>query len=399
MIDQIFMSCHLGNSNKLAFIEDAIAEKAKMGHLRTLNKVTPKDAVYVVKNGKTLINFSSNDYLGLSKHPAIIQTAQQYLSKYGTGATASRLVVGNYDIHEQLEQKLAKLCGKEATLLFNTGFQANSTIIPALVDKKSLVLCDRLSHNSILQGILLSGARWTRYKHNDLEHLEALLKKGIAKGYNRILIATETIFSMEGDQSDINRLSQLSQQYNTLLYLDDAHAFGIMGRQGMGLTSHQSGIDISLGTFGKAFGVFGAFITASQQIRDYLINCCPGFIYTTALPPAIIGSISAALDIIPTLDQERKYLSQQVNYLQNQLKYLGYQVLISNSPIIPVIIGDETKALQLSQWLENNNILAMAIRPPTVPKNTSRIRLVLSSQHTIEQINYLISIFKQWHEY
>ena len=324
--------------------------------------------------------------------------SQYYTKQYGTGSTASRLVTGTYDIHEKLEQKLAKVCGKEAALLFNTGFQANTTIIPSLVDQKSLVLCDRLVHNSILQGIFLSKARWKRYQHNDLSHLERLLKKAVLQGYNRILIVTETVFSMEGDRSDVDGLIQLSQQYNTLLYLDDAHALGIMGEKGMGLTANKSGIDISLGTFGKAIGSFGAFITTSKLIRDYLINCCPGFIYTTALPPAVIGSIDAAIDLVPSLDKERTYLGGRIDYLQNQLINLGYKVCNSISPIIPVIIGDEEKALNLSQYLETNGILATAIRPPTVPKNTARIRFVLSRKHQPEQINYLISLLKQYHE-
>ncbi|MDJ0598199.1 MAG: 8-amino-7-oxononanoate synthase [Crocosphaera sp.] len=389
----------INNDNDLEFIERELQEREKSNNLRQLNSVYPKDAVTVIKNGKSLINFSSNDYLGLSKHPKIIAASQDYLNQYGTGSTASRLVTGTYDIHEKLEQKLAKLCGKESALLFNTGFQANTTIIPTLVNQQSLILCDRLIHSSLLQGILLSKAQWKRYKHNDLNHLDKLLQKAILQGYNRILIVTETVFSMEGDRSDVDALIQLSQQYNTLLYLDDAHALGIMGEKGMGLTANKSGIDISLGTFGKAIGSFGAFITTSKLMRDYLINCCPGFIYTTALPPAVIGSIDAAFDIIPRLDQERKYLLQQVNYVQNKLKNLGYQVLNSNSPIIPVIIGDEMQALNLSQYLEKNGILATAIRPPTVPKNTARIRLVLSSQHQPEHINYLIDLLQQYHEF
>ncbi|MGB5596821.1 MAG: 8-amino-7-oxononanoate synthase [Crocosphaera sp.] len=392
------MNSDINHSNHLDFIEKELQEREKNNNLRQLNSIYPKDAVTIVKNGKTLINFSSNDYLGLSKHPKIITTSQDYLNQYGTGSTASRLVTGTYDIHEKLEQKLAKLCNKESALLFNTGFQANSTIIPALVHKKSLVLCDRLVHNSILQGIFLSQAQWTRYKHNDLGHLDRLLKKAISQGYNRILIVTETVFSMEGDRSDVDALIKLSQQYNTLLYLDDAHSLGIMGEKGMGLTAYKSGIDISLGTFGKAFGSFGAFITASKLMCDYLINCCPGFIYTTALPPAVIGSINAALDIITTLDKDRTYLLQQVDYLQNKLRNLGYQVINSSSPIIPVIIGDEKKALNLSQFLENNGILATAIRPPTVPKNTARIRFVLSSKHQPDQINYLIHLLRKYHE-
>ncbi|EAZ88504.1 aminotransferase class I/II-fold pyridoxal phosphate-dependent enzyme [Crocosphaera chwakensis] len=387
------------NNNKLEFIEKELQEREKNNNLRQLNSIEPQDAVTIVKNGKTLINFSSNDYLGLSKHPQIIAASHDYLNRYGTGSTASRLVAGTYDIHEKLEEKIAKLCGKEAALLCNTGFQANTTIIPTLVDNKSLVLCDRLVHNSILQGILLSKARWKRYKHNDLSHLEILLKKSVSQGYNRILIVTETVFSMEGDRSDVDALIQLSQQYNTLLYLDDAHALGIMGKEGMGLTAYKSGIDISLGTFGKAMGSFGAFITTSKVMRNYLINCCPGFIYTTALPPAVIGSINAGFDIIPNLDKEREYLLQQVDYLQNKLRKLGYQVICSSSPIIPVIIGNKKKALQLSRFLENNGILATTIRPPTVPKNTDRIRLVLSSQHQPEHIDYLINLMKQYYEF
>ena len=388
----------ISKSNKLDFIAKELQEREKNNNIRQLKAICPQDGVTIVKNGKSLINFSSNDYLGLSKHPSLMLASQNYTQEYGTGATASRLVTGNYDIHEKLEQKLAKVCGKEAALLFNTGFQANTTIIPSLVDQKSLVLCDRLVHNSILQGIFLSKARWKRYQHNDLSHLEKLLKKAVLQGYNRILIVTETVFSMEGDRSDVDGLSQLSQQYNTLLYLDDAHALGIMGEKGMGLTANKSGIDISLGTFGKAIGSFGAFITTSKLIRDYLINCCPGFIYTTALPPAVIGSIDAAIDLVPSLDQERTYLGERIDYLQNQLINLGYKVCNSISPIIPVIIGDEEKALNLSQYLETNGILATAIRPPTVPKNTARIRFVLSSKHQPEQINYLISLLKQYHE-
>lgn len=393
------MNYDINQNNKLEFIKKELEEREKNNNLRQLNSIYPKNAVTVIKNGKSLINFSSNDYLGLSKHPQIIAASQDYLNRYGTGSTASRLVTGTYDIHEKLEEKIAKVCGKEAALLFNTGFQANSTIIPALVNQKSLVLCDRLVHNSILQGILLSKAQWKRYKHNDLSHLEVLLKKAILQGYNRILIVTETVFSMEGDKSDVESLIQLSQQYNTLLYLDDAHALGIMGEKGMGLTAYKSGIDISLGTFGKGMGSFGAFITTSKLMHDYLINCCPGFIYTTALPPAIIGSIDAAFEIIPNLNKERNYLFQQINYLQNKLINLGYQVNNSNSPIIPVIIGNEKKTLQLSHFLENNGILATAIRPPTVPKNSARIRFVLSSQHQPQHIDYLISLLQQYHEF
>jgi 8-amino-7-oxononanoate synthase len=339
---------------------------------RSLHSCVPQDAVHILQDGRSLLNFSNNDYLGLSKHPALIKASQDYIQQYGTGATASRLVSGTYDIHEQVERQLAAACGREASLLFNSGFQANSTILPLLVDRQSLVLCDRLVHNSILQGVLSSKAKLIRYRHNDLEHLESLLKSHSA---DRVLIASETIFSMDGDRSDLDRLVQLAQDYNAILYIDDAHALGVMGVNGMGLASQRSA---------------GAYVTCSHLIRDYLINFCPGFIYTTGLPPGTVGAIAAALTLIPTLDSERQHLTQIADHLRSQLHQIGFDTGASCSHIIPLMIGDEAKTLRLAQWLKDCGMLAIAIRPPTVAPGTARIRLTLSSAHTLEQINDLI---------
>jgi 8-amino-7-oxononanoate synthase len=382
--------------HKLAFIAAALNDRAQHQRVRSFSPLTPEDAVYVSKHGQSLLNFSSNDYLGLSKHPALIEAAQTYAHQYGTGATASRLVVGTYDIHHQLESHFAAACGQEAALLFSSGFQANSTILPVLLDRQSLVLCDRLVHSSLIQGILSSRARFSRYRHNDMNHLETLLKKATNQSHQRILIATETLFSMDGDRSDVTALVQLARQYNAILYLDDAHALGVYGKHGMGLAAHHEGIDIVVGTFGKAFGSFGAVITCSQAMRDYLINVCPGLIYTTALPPSIIGAIAAALDLIPTLDAERTNLYQMADGLRQQVQQLGYDTGLSDSHIIPIIVGSDDQALRLSHWLETRGMLATAIRPPTVAAGTARIRVSLSSCHTVAHVKQLVDHIQTW---
>jgi 8-amino-7-oxononanoate synthase len=384
-------------ADKFAFMQQALEQRSP-SQRRSLHPFVPQDAVYVLQEGRSLLNFSNNDYLGLSKHPTLIQMAQQYTGHYGTGATSSRLVTGTYNIHEQVEQQLAAACGREASLLFNSGFQANSTILPLLVDRQSLVLCDRLVHNSILQGVLSSRAKLIRYHHNDLRHLENLLQQARQKSYNRILIASETIFSMDGDISDVDGLVQLAQKYDAILYIDDAHALGVMGTNGMGLVSHRPDIDVVIGTFGKAFGSAGAYVTCSHLIRDYLINFCPGFIYTTGLPPGTVGAIAAALTLIPTLNLERQHLAQTAASLRSQLHQIGFDTGASCSHIIPLMIGDEAKTLRLAQWLKEHGMLAIAIRPPTVAPGTARIRLALSSAHTANQISDLISCLESFKE-
>lgn len=378
---------------KWEFVDRALAERQQQQQFRSLRPVAPIDAVHVRRQKQTLLNFSANDYLGLAKHPALIAAAQTYAQQYGAGATASRLVAGTYEIHAQLEQQLAAAYGQEAALLFNCGFQANSTVLAALLDRQSLVLCDRLVHSSLLQGATRS--RLIRYPHNDLAALEIQLQKAIGH-YSRLVIVTETLFSMDGDRSDVDALIALAQRYDAILYLDDAHAIGVLGTNGMGLAAHRAGVDVAIGTFGKAFGAFGAFVACSQKLRDYLINCCPGFIYTTALPPAVIGAIAAALALIPTLDAERQHLAESAELLRQMARSIGFNPGASSSQIVPLLLSSESQALQLSNWLESQGILAIAIRPPTVPANSSRLRLALSSGHTHEQLKYLIQCLEKF---
>lgn len=383
------------NINKWEFVDRALAERQQQERSRSLRAIEPIDAVHVLRQGQTLLNFCANDYLGLSKHPDLIAAAQRYAQQYGAGATASRLVAGTYGIHEALEQQIAAAYGQEAALLFSSGFQANSTILAALLDRRSLVLCDRLVHSSLLQGVLTSRSRLMRYAHNDLAALEVQLQAAIGH-YSRIVIVTETVFSMDGDRSDVDALIALADRYEAILYLDDAHAIGVLGKDGMGLAAHRAGVDVAIGTFGKAFGAFGAFVACSQKLRSYLINCCPGVIYTTALPPPVIGAIAAALKLIPRLKAERRYLATSAENLRQRMRSIGLNPGASSSHIIPLLLQSESQALRLSTWLEAQGIWASAIRPPTVPAGSSRLRMALSSCHTPEQLEYLIQCLEKF---
>jgi len=342
--------------------------------------------------GKTLLNFSGNDYLGLSQHSAVKQRAKDYLDRYGAGAGASRLVTGTLEIHERLEADFAAFLNREAVLLLNTGFQANSTLLPTLFDRSSLILCDRLVHNSLLQGIRASQAKFIRYRHQDLAHLKHCLDQALAsadKPYQRIGIVTETLFSMDGDRADVAALVALAQRYNAWLYLDDAHGVGVLGSQGQGLAAPYPEVDVTIVTLGKAFGSFGAIVGCSERLKQYWVNTCPGLIYTTALPPATIGAIQGALDLMPHLDQERTYLHQQAANLHHRLQDLGYATSAEPSHILPILLQSPARALAFAETLEAQGILTTAIRSPTVPPGSDRVRLALSSVHPIAHYDAL----------
>ena len=382
--------------NKYRFIEEELNRRRRQSHLRRLRSVTPIEGVDVRVGGRRTVNFSSNDYLGLSKHPLLTERAVEFTKRYGTGTTGSRLICGTYDCFQAVEEKLAFLKGTESALILNSGFQANVSILPALADRETLILSDQLNHSSIVQGVLLSRCHSLRFRHNDMAHLEALLKENT--GFSRRLIVTESVFSVDGDQSDIGRLVDLARAFDALLVVDEAHATGVLGPGGMGLCCGK-GVDLTIGTFGKACGSFGAYAACSLKLRDYLVNCCSGFIYTTAMPPSVIGSIDAALDLIPAMDNERKELHAKADFLRSNLRGLGWRTGASDTQIIPVWVGRETEALALSRHLEDMGVLATALRPPTVPDGESRIRLALSVAHTKAHLEYLIQLFKEGHAY
>lgn len=383
------------NAPRYDFMTKALAERRQGHSLRSLQEVTPLDGPYVMVDGRRLINFSSNDYLGLAKHHQLIERAIEFTRKYGAGSTASRLVCGNAPFFAAVEQKLAALKGTESALLFNAGFQANVSMLAALADRHTLILADRLCHSSIIQGCRLSRAKLVRFRHNDPLHLEELLEAQPKDG-GRILIITESVFSMDGDCADLDACIRIARKHEALLIVDEAHATGVAGPAGMGLGCGKD-IDVLMGTFGKACGGFGAYIACSRLIRDYMINFCAGFIYTTALPPAVLGAIDAALDLVPGMDAERAHLHGLAERLRTGLAGQGFDTGGSASQIVPVIIGAEPATLAMSRHLEAKGILAVPIRPPTVESGQARIRLTLSALHTQDQIDGLIDAFRNCH--
>ncbi len=384
----------LSDKNKTKFMQNMLKKRKSEDRFRTLKPIKPISSVEVMMDGHKLVNFSSNDYLGLSQHPHIKQRSIDWIERYGNGATASRLICGNVEGLVQLEEILAGLKSSEAALILNSGFQTNITLIPALADSNTLILSDELNHNSIVQGCILARCDTLIFRHNDTAHLKQLLEDNQDKRYSRILIITETVFSMDGDCCDLEVLRQLSEKFNAILIVDEAHATGVTGPNGMGLAKGKMA-DIIVGTFGKACSSYGSYVACNRSTRDYLINYCSGLIFSTALPPSVLGAIEAALEIVPTMQSERKLLHEKSNFLRSSLTKLGYTTGQSTSQIIPIIIGDDVKTLKLATWLEKNNVLATAIRPPTVPEGTARIRIALSSEHSWEQIDHLLKLFKE----
>ncbi len=365
---------------------------------RRLRTAAAAPAGRIALDGAPVLNFSSNDYLGLSNHPLLIDRAREWAARHGAGAQASRLVCGNLDLHEQVEAKLARLKGTEAALLLASGWQANAAVLPALLRAAAgqgevQVYADKLNHASLHHGCQAAGVRQIRFRHNDLDHLESLLaaRAGPSAPPAVRFILTESVFSMDGDRADVARLAALAERYQAFVYLDEAHATGVLGPAGMGLAGlAPGGVDLAMGTFSKALGGFGAYVAGSRALCDYLVNACSGFIYTTALPPAVLGAMDAALDLVPTLDAERARLAASGERLRLALRGLGVDTGDSSTQIVPAIVGDEARALALAAALEQRGLLAVAIRPPTVPAGTSRLRIALSAAHRDADIDQLI---------
>ncbi len=371
--------------------EARLAELAAEGLLRRLRPYRRDGAQVIRSDGARLIDFSGNDYLGLSRHPELIARARDWTERYGAGAGASRLVTGTLDAYVAVEERLAAFKGAEAALVFNAGFQANATILPALVDLlgETLVYADRLDHASLHHGIAAAGLRQQRFRHNDLDHLRTLLARDKIRPGRR-LIVTETVFSMDGDRAPLGALISLAEEFGALVYVDEAHATGILGPQGRGLAAEHSGrIDVVMGTLGKALGGFGAYVAGSRRLIDFLINRCAGFIYSTALPPSVFGALDAALDLAPGMGAERARARGHAEKFRQAAKRNGLSCGASDTQIVPLLIGRNDATLAAQARLEQEGLLAIAIRPPTVPDGEARLRLSFSASHSDADVAHL----------
>lgn len=338
-------------------------------------------------DGDSLINFSSNNYLNLSQEKSVIESAETYLKKYGTGSQASRLITGTFPIHEELEYKLAEFKGTEAALIFGSGFLTNIGVISALASRDDTVFADKLCHASIMDGIVLSRAKLKRFKHNDTSHLKELLQ-GHSFGGKKIIV-TESVFSMDGDIAPLKEICDLAKQYNALIIVDEAHSTGIFGSSGNGLVNElglKDSVNITMGTFSKAFGSYGGYVACSSNMKTYLVNKARSFIYTTSLPPAVIGSVMGALTyLLENVEIGNELLKKSLKF-KKMLESAGLNTGESSSQIIPVIIGENDKALSFANLLKKRGIKVNAIRPPTVPEGTARLRFSITRAISEEQL-------------
>lgn len=344
---------------------------------------------------RSFINFSSNNYLGLNGHPEIVKSMEKAILNWGTSSSSSRLISGNMELFEIAERKLARFKGLEASLIFPSGYQANVSIIPTLVGEGDVIFSDELNHASIIDGCRLSKAKICVYKHRDYEDLEKKAKK---KNGNRKLIVSDSIFSMDGDMADIKQLVKIAEYYDCALLIDDAHATGILGKNGSGSLEHfgVKGKDVMvLGTGGKALGVAGSFFCCSDIIRKYLINKCRGFIYSTGVLPAIPAGLLSSIDIVKKEGFRRKKLKELSSYFWKRLNELDLKTTNTPSHILPLIIGDTEKTLKIAEKLIENGIFIRAIRPPTVPENSSRIRFCITYEHEYDDIDKVIKILRK----
>jgi 8-amino-7-oxononanoate synthase len=373
---------------------ELLAEASLERTLRTSAAVSEFPG-YTQRGEKTLFNLSSNDYLGLAQHPSIIEVMREALLTEGAGSGASRLVTGNRPPYGRLEAALADWQRTEAALVFANGYMANSGVIGALVSRDDVVFSDQMNHASIVDGITFSRAEHARYRHNDMEHLRNLLNKHQAK--RRKLIVTDAVFSMDGDSAPLRELVALKQEYGAMLMVDESHSGGIYGGRGEGLCHElglQNDVDVHMGTFSKSFGIYGAYICGSHLLIRWLVNKARPLIYSTALPPSIVAGISQALVLVQDEHWRRERLCAANRKFRANLSEAGFQISAGDSPIVPVIIGDNAMTLQFSRALEAAGIAAVAIRPPTVPVGTARIRFSLSAAHTDKELTDAAAIIR-----
>jgi 8-amino-7-oxononanoate synthase len=373
-----------------AALQRDLDERAAQGLLRQRRTLETPQSPHIIVDGKPYLAFSSNDYLGLANHPQLIAALQQGAATWGVGAGAAHLVNGHFTPHHQLEQSLAAFVGKPAALLFSTGFMANLGVVQALVGKDDTVFADKLNHASLNDAMLLSRATMQRYRHGDMAQLDSLLAK---QHSGRKLVITDAVFSMDGDIAPLPELLALCEKHDAWLLVDDAHGFGVLGAQGCGSLSYfglESARLILMGTLGKAAGVFGAFVAAEQVVIDTLVNQARSYVYTTATPPALSVALLESLQLIAQGDALRTHLQRLIAMLRKGLGDLPWQLMPSDTAIQPLLIGDNKRALALSEGLRARGIWVAAIRPPTVPQGTTRLRITLSAAHTEEDVERLI---------
>ncbi|RKZ79592.1 MAG: 8-amino-7-oxononanoate synthase [Gammaproteobacteria bacterium] len=370
----------------------SLAERKAVGRYRKQRTRSGEQGVEVVVDGKNLLSFCSNDYLGLASHPALKKAFIDAVEQQGVGSGAAHLLTGHSQYHEELEQALADFTGQQSVLLFSSGYQANMGVIDGLLARGDVIIQDKLNHASLLDGGRLSAAEQLRYQHNDMAALSRRLQQS-SKAKNR-LVVSDGVFSMDGDLTPLPELISLAKQNNTGVVIDDAHGFGVLGEHGQGSVEHwqiaSDEMPIVVGTFGKAFGTAGAFVAADEEVIETLIQQARSYVYTTAQPAAIAAATLASLKLVQQENWRREKLQTLISQFRTGAKDLGLDIMDSATPIQPVLIGDNQQAITIGKSLEDKGLLVGVIRPPTVPKGSARLRITLSANHTEQHVIQLL---------
>ena len=374
--------------------EEALEALRQQGLLRERRVLDSAQGPEIVVDGRSMLAFCSNDYLGLASHPGVIEALTEAAREHGVGSGSSHMVNGHHRLHQELEEALAEHTGREAAALFSTGYMANLGVTAAMAGRHDVILQDRLNHASLLDGARLAGARLKRYTHADTQAAARLLESEP----RCTLVATDGVFSMDGDLAPLDGLSALCREHDLPLMVDDAHGLGVLGSKGGGIAEvrglDQSAVPILVGTLGKALGVGGAFVAGSQAFVDYLVQKARTYIYTTAMPPAMAAATRRSLELCQAEGWRRERLAKLVAWFRDEAMALGYRLMESWTPIQPLIVGPSDRAMALSEALARRDILVPAIRPPTVPQGEARLRLTFSASHTDEHMERLLEALR-----
>ena len=387
----------MSNVHELVFLKEKIQELKNQGVYRRLPVLESPSEAEIMLNGKKMINLSSNNYLGFANHPRLKKASIEAIEKYGAGAGAVRTILGNMKIHEDLEELLARFKREEAAFIFQSGFNCNAGTIQAITEAGDIIISDELNHASIIDGARLSRADKAIYKHSDMDSLEEVLKKNRDK-YKNILIITDGVFSMDGDVANLPEIVELAEKYEAMTYVDDAHGSGVLGESGRGTVDHfnlHGRIDFSMGTLSKAIGVIGGYVAGSQTMYDWLNHRARPVLFSTSLTPATVGAIIEALKMLMESTEYTDKLWENGNYWKSKIGELGYNTGNSETPITPVIIGDEAKTMEFSKKLLENGVFASAIVFPTVPQGTGRVRCMVTAGHTKDQLDESVEAFRK----
>ena len=379
----------------LASLQLALDKRKEDGLLRQRRLLDSPQAEHIVANSQSYLSFCSNDYLGLANHTKLIAAMQQAAGNSGVGSGASNLITGHHRYHNDLEKQLARFVGLPSALLFSTGYMANIGVLGALVGRGDAIFADKLNHACLNDGGYYSLAEFNRFAHNDIVALESLLKGSSAK---HKLIAVDAVFSMDGDIAPLAEYLTLCEKYDAYLYVDDAHGFGVLGEHGEGSLNHlklKSPRIIMMATLGKAAGVAGAFVAGQQVVIDYLIQTAKSYVYSTPAPPALSATLTASVQLIEQGDDLRSHLYSLIDYLKNNLNCKKWTLMPSQTSVQPLLVGNNQDALALSEFLQLRGILVPAIRPPTVPAGTARLRISLSASHSLDDVKKLITAIHQ----